>query len=386
MNYAIEAETIFDGEQLLKEHAVVVEDGNVAQVLPGNELPGSLEVTRLGSGILAPGFIDVQVNGGGGVMLNNAPSVESVDTMTAGHRPTGTTGMMPTLISDTRENQQAGIEAVRQAQLGGNKSVLGIHVEGPFFDLEKRGTHKASMIRPPQADDIDWLCSLGDIKVIATLAPEHAQPGFIRQLAEAGVLVCAGHTNASYEQIKSAIAEGLSGFTHLFNAMSPLAAREPGTVGAAMDSDSAWVGIIADGHHVHPASIQIAHRMKPSGRMLLVTDAMSTVGSEDSFFEIYGERIEERDGRLINSEGALAGSAIGMIDAVRIATGVVGLPLEESLRMASLYPASFLGLDHQLGRIASGYRADLVHFDSEFKVHNTWVAGARQSHTQYLDT
>jgi N-acetylglucosamine-6-phosphate deacetylase len=288
--------------------------------------------------------------------------------------------MMPTLISDTRENQQAGIEAVRAAQAAGNEGVLGIHIEGPFFDLEKRGAHKAGVIRQPEAEDIDWLSSLGDMNVIVTLAPDHTKPGQIRQLADAGIRVCAGHTNASYEQIKSAVAEGLAGFTHLFNAMSPLAGREPGTVGAALDSDSTWVGIIADGHHVHPASIQIAHRMKPPGKLLLVTDAMSTVGGEDSFFEIYGERIQERDGRLINSEGALAGSAIGMIDAVRIATTEVDLPLEESLRMASLYPAAFLGLDHQLGRIASGYRADFVHFDRDYKVHGTWVAGRYQSH------
>jgi N-acetylglucosamine-6-phosphate deacetylase len=380
MNYAIQVETLFDGQQWLEDHAVVVEDNYVARVLPTCDLPSQLERKILTEGILAPGFIDVQVNGGGGVMLNNTPGRESVDRMTAGHRPTGTTGMMPTLISDTRENQQAGIEAVRAAQAAGNEGVLGIHIEGPFFDLEKRGAHKAGVIRPPEAEDIDWLSSLGDMNVIVTLAPDHTQPGQVRQLADAGIRVCAGHTNASYEQIKSAVAEGLAGFTHLFNAMSPLAGREPGTVGAALDSDSTWVGIIADGHHVHPASIQIAHRMKPPGKLLLVTDAMSTVGGEDSFFEIYGERIQERDGRLINSEGALAGSAIGMIDAVRIATTEVDLPLEESLRMASLYPAAFLGLDHQLGRIASGYRADFVHFDRDYKVHGTWVAGRYQSH------
>ncbi len=380
MNYAIQAKTLFDGDQFLDEYAVIVEENTIVQVLPSSELPDSLKRTILKEGIFAPGFIDIQVNGGGGVMLNNAPCRESVDTITAGHRPSGTTGMMPTLISDTRDNQQAGIDAVREAMAAGNAGVLGIHIEGPFFDVGKRGTHKASLIRPPLAEDIEWLTSLGELKVIVTLAPEHALPGQIRELVEAGIHVCAGHTNASYEQIKSAIAEGLQGFTHLFNAMSALEAREPGTVGAALDSDSTWVGVITDGHHVHPASIQIAHRMKPQGKLMLVSDAMSTVGGEDPFFEIYGERIEERDGRLINSEGVLAGSAIGMIDAVRITTNSVSLPLEESLRMAALYPASFLGLENQLGRIASGYRADFVHFDRDFKVHNTWVAGVQQSH------
>ncbi|MEH6571086.1 MAG: N-acetylglucosamine-6-phosphate deacetylase [Halioglobus sp.] len=385
MIYAIKAQTIFDGDRLLEDHAVIIEDRHIVQVMPGHELPLALEIRDLGAGILAPGFIDIQVNGGGGVMLNNAPSRDSVDVITAGHRPTGTTSMMPTLISDSRSNQQAGIDAVREARASGNAGVLGIHIEGPFFDLGKRGAHKASMIRPPEAEDINWLCSLDDLNVIVTLAPEHAQPGQIRQLAEAGVHVCAGHTNASYEQIKGAVAEGLRGFTHVFNAMSPLGAREPGTVGAALDSDNTWAGIIADGHHVHPASIKMAHRMKPAGKLLLVTDAMSSVGSEDSSFDIYGERIQERGGRLINSEGVLAGSAIGMIDAVRIAVCSVGLPLEESLRMAALYPATFLKLEDELGRIAKGYRADLVHFDKDFQVHSTWLAGAHQSHSRGTD-
>lgn len=381
MIYAIKAQTIFDGDRLLENHAVIIEDQRILQVMPAHEIPPTLEMQDIGEGVLAPGFIDIQVNGGGGVMLNNAPTRESVDVITAGHRPTGTTSMMPTLISDSRSNQQAAIDAVRQARAGGNAGVLGIHIEGPFFDLEKRGTHKASMIRDPETEDIDWLSSLGDLNAIVTLAPEHTQPGQIRQLAKAGVHVCAGHTNATYEQIKNAVAEGLRGFTHVFNAMSPLAGREPGTVGAALESDNTWAGIIADGHHVHPASIRIAQRMKPAGKLLLVTDAMSTVGSADSSFELYGEQIQVQGGRLINAEGALAGSAIGMIDAVRIAVSVVGLPLEESLRMAALYPATFLKLEHELGRIAKGYRADLVHFDKGFNVHNTWLAGAHQSHS-----
>lgn len=381
MIIAIQAHSVFDGERLLEGHAVLVEDDRVLDVVPVSELTDNHEKHVLADGILAPGFVDLQVNGGGGVMLNNAPCRETVDTIAQGHRATGTTAMMPTLISDVPNVQQAAVAAVREARAGGSVGILGIHIEGPFFDLGKRGTHKASMIRSPQAEDIDWLCSLGDLNVIVTLAPDHVQPGQIKQLTEAGVLVCAGHTDASYEQVGNAIEEGLRGFTHLFNAMSPLSAREPGAIGAALNSDDTWVGVIADGHHVHPANIQLAQRMKPAGKLLLVTDAMSTVGSDDRSVELYGECIEERDGRLINSEGSLAGSAIGMIDAVRIATSIVGLPLEESLRMASLYPAAFLGLDHNLGRIASGYRADLVHFDRDFRVHNTWVAGVQRSHS-----
>jgi N-acetylglucosamine-6-phosphate deacetylase len=236
------------------------------------------------------------------------------------------------------------------------------------------------MIRPAQAQDIDWLCSLQDLPLLVTLAPEHAQAGQIGQLTRSAVHVCAGHTNASYRQIRDATNEGLQGVTHLFNAMSPLTSREPGTVGAALDDDRLWAGIIADGHHVHPASIRLAHRAKPPGKLVLVTDAMATVGGDSPVFEIYGEEIRESDGRLINADGVLAGSAIGMIDAVCYANQTVGLPLEECLRMASLYPAAILKRDDSLGRIASGFRADLVHFDENFTVCNTWLAGERQSH------
>jgi N-acetylglucosamine-6-phosphate deacetylase len=359
---------------------VVIEGERIIEVLATGKLAAGMERQTLTEGILAPGFIDIQVNGGGGVMLNNTATREGVDQIARAHRPTGTTGMMPTLISDSREVQQAGIDAVREARAAGNQSILGIHIEGPFFALEKRGTHKASMIRPPLPADIEWLAKLDDLPVILTLAPEHTVSGQIQTLSGAGIFVCAGHTNADYAQIKAAIGEGLRGFTHLFNAMSPLTAREPGTVGAAMDFDDTWAGIIADGHHVDPANIRIAQRAKPTGKLILVTDAMATVGSDDSSFEIYGERIEEHQGKLINAEGALAGSAIGMIDAVRIATTQVGLPLEESLRMAALYPAAFLNLDDQLGRMDTGYRPDLVHFDRDFIVHGTWVAGHYQSH------
>jgi N-acetylglucosamine-6-phosphate deacetylase len=213
-----------------------------------------------------------------------------------------------------------------------------------------------------------------------TLAPEHTHPGQIRRLTDAGLLVCAGHSDASYEQVQAALAQGLRGFTHLFNAMSPLQGRAPGVVGAALDSGAAWVGIIADGHHVHPASIRIAARSLPAGKLLLVSDGMSTVGSAATACEIYDERIELRDGRLVNAEGALAGSAIGMNEAVRISHQRVGLPLAECLRMASLYPASFLRLDNRLGRIAPGYRADLVALDGQFNVLATWVAGSHQKH------
>jgi N-acetylglucosamine-6-phosphate deacetylase len=380
MTRAIIAERLFDGDQWHHNHCVVLEGNRISAVMPRSRLPATLVGPAQACATIAPGFIDLQVNGGGGVMLNNAPSMATVTRMADGHRRCGTTAILPTLISDTPAVHRAGVAAVAEAMTAGNAGVLGVHIEGPFFDLAKRGTHQAAMIRSPGATDISWLQSLTHLPVVLTLAPEQLQPGQIAQLATAGIKVCAGHTGATYEQVQRAFAEGLRGFTHLFNAMSPLHARAPGAVGAALDDESSWAGVIADGHHVHPATIRVACRIKPRGKLFLVSDAMATVGSEATSFDLYGERIEVREGKLINAEGALAGSAIGLIDAVRITHQQVGLPLEECLRMASLYPAEFLEIDNQLGRIRAGYRADLVHFDRHFTVLDTWVAGQHLQH------
>ncbi|QFU76803.1 N-acetylglucosamine-6-phosphate deacetylase [Halioglobus maricola] len=375
----VTARRIFDGEQFLEGHGLILNGEVIEAIVPAGQLPSDTAHCDLGDATLAPGLIDIQVNGGGGVMLNNAPCVESVIRMASAHRRFGTTGLAPTIISDTPEVLKAAAEAVSAARDGGAAEVLALHIEGPHFDMARRGTHKADMIRPLNSADMAWLCSLQSLPVILTLAPEHTQPGQLRALAEAGLLLCAGHTDASYERIQEALAEGLRGFTHLFNAMSPLASRAPGTVGAALDADNAWAGIIADGHHVHPAAIRAAHRAKAAGKLLLVSDAMATVDGPDSF-EIYGETITVRNGALINAEGSLAGSAIALIDAVRISHHQVGLELSECLRMASLYPATFLKLDDQLGRLRPGYRADLVAFNEDFNVSDTWVAGQHQHH------
>jgi N-acetylglucosamine-6-phosphate deacetylase len=378
--FAISAPSIFDGAQFLSDHCVIVQHGAVTQLLPTSQCPTTLEILALPEGVLAPGLIDLQVNGGGDVMFNNSPCEETLTIMLDAHRATGTTSLMPTLISDTGAMQRQSVAAVRAAIAGGAKGILGIHLEGPYFEDAKRGVHSADLIRPATNEDIDWLCSLEDICVIVTLAPEHLAAGHIRRLCDGGLHVCAGHSNATYTQIRAAVAEGLEGVTHLFNAMSPLTSREPGVVGAALEDDSLWAGIIADGHHVHPASIRLAQQTKPPGKLVLISDAMATVGGSVGQFSLYGEVIQEREGKLHNAAGALAGSAIGMIDAVRYTSMEVGIALDECLRMASLYPATILGLDDRLGRIDNGYRADLVHFDDNFAVHNTWLAGQHRRH------
>ncbi len=380
LSRVIIAERLFDGDQWYADHCILLDGSRIAAVLPRSQLPRTLSCPTQACATIAPGFLDLQVNGGGGMMLNNAPTMDTINRIVHSHRKCGTTGILPTLISDTPEVQRAGVAAVAQAIAAGNAGVLGVHIEGPFFAPAKRGTHQAAMIRRIEPTDISWLQSLSGFPVVLTLAPEQVQPGQIAQLVEAGIRVCAGHTNATYEQVQLAIAEGLRGFTHLFNAMSQLNARSPGAVGAALDDNSTWAGVIADGHHVHPATIRLASRIKPPGKLFLISDAMATVGSAATGFDLYDERIEIHDGRLVNSEGVLAGSAIGLIEAVRITHQQVGLPLEECLRMASLYPAQFLELDNELGRIIAGHRADLVHFDQQFNVLDTWVAGQHLHH------
>ncbi len=369
--------TVFDGNDFLEDHCVVLDGATITGVLPATDVPTGLATCTLSGGILAPGFIDLQVNGGGGVMLNNEPTRDAVLRIAAAHRACGTTSLLPTVMSDTPERQRACVDAVRSAINSGHPGIPGIHIEGPFFEPARRGAHHADLIRPLNSTDIDWLGALDDLTVVLTLAPEHASPAELARITGGGAIICAGHTNATHDQVIAAADHGLRGVTHLYNAMSGMTARQPGTVGAALADDRLWVSVIADGHHVHPANIRTAHRAKPAGMMLLVSDAMATVGSADSSFQLYGEEVTERDGRLVNSEGVLAGSAIGLIDAVRFTHREVGLPLAECLRMASRYPAAVLGLKHSLGRLAPGYRGDLVHFREDFSVQSTWLAGER---------
>jgi N-acetylglucosamine-6-phosphate deacetylase len=377
---AIGAPRLYDGRRWLDDHAVLLDGARIQSVVPCDTLPAECELLWLEEGSLAPGLVDLQVNGGGGLLLNNAPDAASLQHICDAHRATGTTAMMATVLSDTREVQEAALAAVITARAAGNTAVLGLHIEGPFFAPAKRGTHHPEMIRRPDSQDLDWLCDQAGCPLMLTLAPEQMRPGDIARLSAAGVLVCAGHTNATYDQVQAALGEGLRGFTHLFNAMSQFGSREPGVVGAALEDPRTWAWVIADGHHVHPASLRIAHRAKQAGKLCLVSDAMATVGATDKQFSLYGERIREQAGRLVNAAGALAGSAIGMIDAVRYSHEVVGIELGECLNMASTYPAAFLGQADLLGRLAAGFRADLVHFDSAFRVHNTWLAGERRSH------
>ena len=351
---------------------VVIDDGRIAAIVPAGECPAN---ARKLAGDLLPGFIDLQVNGGRGVLFNDQPTVEGIGHIGQAHRRFGTTGFLPTLISDEFEVIEQAIAAVDAAIAQGVPGVLGIHIEGPFLNPARKGIHDASRFRTLDAQAIALLASLRHGRTLVTLAPECAPPGAIRALVDRGVVIAAGHTAASYAEIQAGLAEGLSGFTHLFNAMTQLGSREPGVVGAALDSRETWCGLIADGHHVHPAAMRIALAAKGAERIALVTDAMPTVGWEGREFKLGGQRIVEAGGRLTGADGTLAGSNLDMASAVRNAVELMGVDLATAVRMASLVPAEVLGIAGERGSVAPERIADLVLIDARGQVVETWING-----------
>lgn len=371
---------VLTGDGFRDDLAVVIEHGRITALIAdaAPQLGSAVEQVDLGGGWLLPGFIDAQVNGGGGVLFNNTPDVDSLRRLAAAHRRFGTTGLLPTLISDDVQVMRRAIDATRAAIAQGVPGVLGIHLEGPYIAPARKGTHDAGKFRVPDADEIALAASLDNGVTLLTLAPERVPLESIRALVERGVIVAAGHTAASYEEARAGLDAGIRGFTHLYNAMSPLTGREPGAVGAALEDRDSWVGIIADGVHVHPASLRVALAAKPRGKVMLVTDAMPPVGADNPSYVLYGEVITAVDGVVRNAAGSLAGSALDMATAVRNAVQLLGLPLEEAARMASHYPAQFLNLDDRLGAIAEGYQADLVLLDDALQVRATWIAGQRE--------
>ncbi len=372
--HAVLAGTVFTGQYLHYDAAVVVRGPDIVAVVPRADLPPGMRRRELPEGTwLAPGFIDLQVNGGGDVLFNDAPTRETIGRIAAAHRKFGTTALLPTLISDSPEKMPAAIAAV-EALVGVDPSVLGIHLEGPFLSPERRGVHALSALRTPTGADRKVLTATRKGLMLVTLAPEQVPSGFIAELVQAGIRVALGHSMATYAETKAAMAEGLTGFTHLFNAMRPLASREPGPIAAALEAFPGWFSMIVDGIHVHPAMLRLAARH--NGRPILVTDAMPPVGGSASGFRLYGEEIEVRDGRCARKDGTLAGAFLDMATAVRNCVRLLELPLTDALQFASRNPASFLGIDLPLGMLAAGFRADMVALDPDVRVIETWVAGS----------
>ena len=375
---AILADRVFDGSGWLAGAAVLIEQGRVRGLASWGEVPADWPQRQLPPGaILAPGFIDLQVNGGGGVLLNDDPSPEAMLAIARAHRRFGTTGCLPTLITDTREQTQAAIAAARTA--AGRDGVLGVHLEGPFISPARPGVHRPDRIAQAAMDDLTWVAELGGAGVsLVTLAPECVPPGFVRGLVEAGVRVSVGHSEASADVLLRAIGEGLTGVTHLFNAMPPLAGRAPGIIGTALAEPRLTAGLIVDGIHVDPISVRAAYAAKGADGIALVTDAMPSVGAAADRFELMGRTIKLEGGRLTAENGTLAGAHLDMASAVCNAVNLARIPLEDALRAASLTPARFLGLADERGALNPGTRADLVALAPDLTVIATWIAGSEQ--------
>jgi N-acetylglucosamine-6-phosphate deacetylase len=375
--HAVAAARVFDGVNLHRDAAVIIQGAHIAAIAARTELPLDLPVYQLPDGVwLAPGFIDVQVNGGGDVLFNDSPTPHAIRQIVAAHRRFGTTSLLPTLISDGPAKMKSALAAV-DALLGIEPSVLGIHLEGPFLSPKRAGVHDARAFRSPTPDDLAIIAGPRQGVTLVTLAPEEVPRGFIVRLANAGVRVALGHSMATYAETREAMAAGLTGFTHLFNAMRPLESREPGPIAAALESPNAWYGLIVDGVHVAPAMLRLA--LRGAGHPILVTDAMPPVGGSRTTFTLNGETIAVRDGRCARQDGRLAGACLDMATAVRNCVRLLDVPLTDALRFASAHPAQFLGLGHRLGRLAPGMRADMVAIDSDSaEVGHTWVEGVME--------
>jgi N-acetylglucosamine-6-phosphate deacetylase len=375
--HAVLADRVFDGHAWHNGAAVLIRDGLIVGVGTTAEIRPDCPQTRLPPGVfLAPGFIDLQVNGGGGILLNDQPTVDGMRAVARAHRRYGTTACLPTLITDTHEKMRAAIAAARS--VAGKDGVLGVHLEGPFISPRRPGVHRPDRIANPGPGDLEELCELARAgSSLVTLAPECVPAGFVRSLASSGVRVSIGHSEATATIVMQAAEDGATGVTHLFNAMPPMSAREPGIIGAALAERRLTAGLIVDGIHVDPVSVRAAFAAKGSDRIALVTDAMPTVGASLDRFELVGRNIRLRDGRLTTEEGTLAGAHLDMASAVRNAVRLAKVPLEDALRAASLTPARFLGLDKERGTLVPNARADLVALSEELMVVATWVDGSR---------
>ncbi len=365
---------LFDGERMVEDHALIVDDGAIVALAPPAQIPPGAERCDLGGGVLAPGLIDWQVNGGGGVLFNDAPTPAGVRAIAEAHRADGTTSLLPTIITDTPQKLAAALVAAGEAQLSA-PGVLGVHVEGPFIDIRRKGAHPPQFIRSMTPDDADRLIAARSGAMVVTLAPCAVPNDLISRLAAAGVIVSVGHAEATAEEAQAAFAAGASAVTHLYNAMSQLGHRQPGLVGAALADRRIVCGLIADGHHVHETAARAAFNAKGADGIALISDAMPPAAGGPATFYLEGRRVTRVGSRLTLDDGTLAGAAITLMDAVRYATRTLEIALADALKMATLTPARLLRVDHRLGRLKPGFAADLVHLADDLSVRGVWIAG-----------
>jgi N-acetylglucosamine-6-phosphate deacetylase len=368
------AQRLFDGQAFLDDQVLTIVDGKITDIDQDTS-----KVDVIATGLVVPGYIDLQVNGGGGALFNDSPSVDNLKKIMSAHAKFGTTAMMPTLITDKFEVMQQAADAIAQALSEGVPGIVGIHFEGPHLSVEKKGTHCADYIRAISDDEWQVLSRQDIGQVIVTLAPENVSSEDIKRMVELGIKVCLGHTNADYQTAQQAIDAGASGFTHLFNAMSPLQGREPGVVGAALLNNNTSCGLIVDGFHVDYASCKLAIQAKPRGKVFLVTDAMPPVGTDLTQFALYDRTVYVDNGKLTSTTGELAGSSLTMASAVKNTHQGLGIELGEAIRMASLYPAEYLYHNQTVirGELTQGKEADMVVLNDDLSVKETWIAGEK---------
>ncbi|WP_104399192.1 N-acetylglucosamine-6-phosphate deacetylase [Vibrio penaeicida] len=372
--YALTNCKIYTGSDVLDNHAVIIDGVNIHSVCPVAELPTDLKTVDLDGANVSPGFIDLQLNGCGGVMLNDEITAETMQIMHEANLKSGCTSFLPTLITSSDENMRQAIAAARDYHAKYENQSLGLHLEGPYLNVMKKGIHSVDYIRRSDDDMIDFICENADLVTKVTLAPEQNDPAHIEKLRDAGIVVAIGHTNGTYAEARQGFEAGITFATHLFNAMTPMAGREPGVVGAIYDTPEVYAGIIADGFHVDYANIRIAHKIKGE-KLVLVTDATAPAGADMDHFIFVGKKVYYRDGKCVDENGTLGGSALTMIEAVQNTVEHVGIALDEALRMATLYAARAIGAEDKLGRVKKGMVANLAVFDRDFNVKATVVNG-----------
>lgn len=377
--YALTNCRILTGSDVLDNHAVIIDGGLIQTVCPEKELPNGIKTHSLDGAYLSPGFIDLQLNGCGGVMFNDQVTADTIRTMQLTNLKSGCTSFLPTLITSSDENMKASVKAIREYQAKYHDQALGLHLEGPYLNVEKKGIHSVKYIRASDDAMIDFIVSNADVVTKVTLAPELTPEKHIRKLVKAGIVVSAGHTNATYVQAREGFKNGITFTTHLFNAMTPITGREPGMIGAIYDTPDVYAGVIADGFHVDYANIRIAHQLK-GDKLILVTDAAAPAGTDMDHFIFVDTKIYCKDGKCLDENGTLAGSALTMIEAIQNTVKHVGIALDEAVRMATLYPARAIGMDNKLGAIKKDYIANLAVFDADFNVKATVVNG------EYINT
>jgi N-acetylglucosamine-6-phosphate deacetylase len=374
MAFALKAARIYDGAVMRENFAVIVNGDKIIEVLPAAKVPKDMTVEDLGGGILAPGFIDVQVNGGGGALMNDNPTLDTVKRIAESHRKFGTTGLLPTVITDDQKVIDQAVSAVQAAIKNKMPGILGIHMEGPFLDVTRKGAHPAHFIRAITESDVRRIADIKCGVVMLTLAPNRVPPGFIAELSKNGVLISLGHAEATIGDVQPALDAGASAFTHIYNAMSQLTGREPGMVGACLGDPTSFCGVIVDGLHVSEVALKVLFAAKPKNRIMLITDAMPPAAGGPDRFELQGRVAHRMGNKLQLQDGTLAGSIVTMDEAVRRSVEL-GVGLEDALRMASTIPAHFLHKENELGRIAQGFKASMVHLSDDLHVTKTWIDG-----------